>query len=128
MENVQNTQATGNKVASFQTPKFRVMTGILQMEVVQVTETSIGGNSIKFKTDLPGEIIPGMEAMGALGAREKHFYLYAAKAPAVGTTIPVNMALFVIRRDEQEWVDQGGAEREASIDRLEVRNGHISGL
>lgn len=125
MENVQNETATLTEVAI---PKYRVITGIVDLTVVASNETENGDFSTKFVTEMLGEEVAGMEMLGAIGARKKHFYLFSKKQVKEGTVVPCNMELFVVNRTIQEWTTADGEDREDTIDRLEIRRNHISGL
>jgi hypothetical protein len=125
-----------SQVATFQTPKFRVMEGLptLQAEVIKSTVQSRGirdgqdpNYSTKIRVELPGEEHP---ILGTIGGGPKTFYVWTEMEIEEGTSFPLDLAKFVIKRvEDRPWTDKETDEVVMTTrDFLESRRNHISGL
>jgi hypothetical protein len=125
-----------SQVADFQTPKFRVMEGlpVLEAEVIKSTVQTRSireGQDPKFSTKIRVEI-PGEEhpILGTIGGGPKTFYVWTEMEIEEGTSFPLDLAKFVIKRvEDRPWTDKETDEVVMTTrDFLESRRNHISGL
>jgi hypothetical protein len=137
MNNEANTSAeTTTLTPASVVPKFRLVGGIKDLVVEKSTPSTNNPESvcIKFVETISGDNMEGITSEDGtdlgLGAapQTKCWYFWANKALNPGTKAKINFDLFVIKRVEDEIVDDAGDNMTVTRDVLEIRKGHVSGL